>query len=77
MYKNFWLLQQDDLLKQKAKRKYLEYEWPLLHGSINKGGRSRFTNFSKAIKVILQDPAHRINRDSIGWLKHILLGAKK
>ncbi|HET7117475.1 MAG TPA: glycosyltransferase family 2 protein [Hanamia sp.] len=76
MYKNFWLMQKDDLLKQKAKRKYLEYEWPLLNGSINKEGRSRFTNFSKALKVILQDPVHRLNKDSIGWLKHILMGAK-
>jgi len=76
MYKNFWLMQEDISLKQKAKRKYLEYEWPLLNGSINKGERSRLTNFSEAIKVILQDPAHRVNKDSIGWLKHILLGAK-
>jgi glycosyltransferase involved in cell wall biosynthesis len=76
MYKDFWLSQKDNSLKQKAKRKYLEYEWPLLNGSINSGEKSRVANFRNALKAILKDPAYRLNKNSIGWLKHILLGPR-
>lgn len=74
MYKQFWQSQKDGLLKEKAKRKYLEYEWPLLNGSINSAKNSRLANLSNALKAILRDPGYRLNKDSIGWLKHILLG---
>lgn len=76
MYKEFWQTQKESSLKQKAKRKYLEYEWPLLNGSINSGEKSRLANFSNALKAILKDPGYRLNKDSIGWLKHILLGPR-
>ncbi|MEO7046082.1 MAG: hypothetical protein ABI091_12305, partial [Ferruginibacter sp.] len=76
MYKEFWQMQKENPLKEKAKRKYLEYEWPLLNGSINSGEKSRFVNFSSALKAILKDPGYRLNKESIGWLKHILLGPR-
>ena len=76
MYKDFWKLQKENPLKDKAKRKYLEYEWPLLNGSINSGEKSRLSNFSNAIKAILKDPGYRLNKDSLGWLKHILMGPR-
>lgn len=76
MYKEFWESQKPGPLKQKAERKYLEYEWPLLNGSINSEERSRIANFSNALKAILKDPSYRLNKNSIGWLKHILLGSK-
>lgn len=76
MYKDFWTLQKESTLKCKAKRKYLEYEWPLLNGSINMAEKSRLSNFSSALKAIFKDPGYRLNKDSIGWLKHILLGPR-
>jgi len=76
MYKGFWQSQNEPLLKKKARRKFLEYEWPLLNGSINSEKKSRLANFSQAVKAILQDPGYRLNKNSIGWLKHILLGPK-
>jgi glycosyltransferase involved in cell wall biosynthesis len=76
MYKQFYFSQKNSSLEGKAKRKYLEYEWPLLNRSINKGDRSRFINFSIALKEIFRDPQERLNRNSLGWLKHILFGPK-
>ena len=76
MYKDFWQSQKNSSLEAQAKRKYLEYEWPLLNGSINSGEKSRLSNFSNALKAILKDPGYRFNKDSIGWLKHILLGRR-
>lgn len=76
MYKDFWQSQKGSSLEQTAKRKFLDYEWPLLNMTINKGERSRLFNFSKAVKAILRDPDYRLNKKSLGWLKHILLGPK-
>jgi hypothetical protein len=76
MYKEFWYSQKNSTLGKKAKRKYLEYEWPVLNRSINKGERSRLVNFTIGLKEILRDPRVRLNRNSIGWLKHILFGQK-
>jgi len=76
MYKEFWYSQKNSTLEKKAKRKYLEYEWPVLNRSINKGERSRLSNFFIALKEIFRDPRVRLNRGSIGWLKHILFGQK-
>lgn len=76
MYQEFWRSQNEPLLKKRARRKFLEYEWPLLNGSINSAKNSRLANFTQAVKAILQDPGYRLNKDSIGWLKHILLGAR-
>jgi hypothetical protein len=77
MYKEFWYSQKNSTLGKKAKRKYLEYEWPVLNRSINNRERSRLINFSIALKEIFRDPGVRLNRGSIGWLKHILFGQKK
>lgn len=76
MYKGFWRSQKKTSLEKKAKRKYLDYEWPLLNGSINVADRYRLLNFSIAVKEILRDPHYRLNKNSLGWLKHILLGPK-
>ena len=76
MYKDFWQSQKGLPLEQEAKRKFLDYEWPLLNNTINVGERSRFTNFNIALKTIFQDPKYRLNKKSLGWLKHILLGPK-
>jgi hypothetical protein len=76
MYREFWQSQKSGALAEKAKRKYLEYEWPLLNGSINSEGQSRFKNFSNAVKAILKDPKYRLNKNSMGWLKHILWGSR-
>jgi glycosyltransferase involved in cell wall biosynthesis len=76
MYKEFWQSQKHGPLKQKAERKYLEYEWPLLNGSVNSAEKSRMTNLGNAIKAILKDPRYRLNKNSIGWVKHILLGKR-
>jgi hypothetical protein len=76
MYKGFWHSQKKKSLAKKSKRKYLDYEWPLLNRSINIADRYRLINFSIAIKEILRDPHYRLNKNSLGWLKHILLGPK-
>ena len=76
MYKDFWHSQKGLPLEQEAKRKFLDYEWPLLNTTINIGERSRLVNFSIAMKTILHDPGYRLNKKSLGWLKHILLGPK-
>lgn len=76
MYKQFYRSQKNTQLEKKAKRKYLDYEWPLLNRSINAGDKRRLINFRLAVKEILRDPQYRLNRESLGWLKHILLGPK-
>ncbi|CAN5337749.1 glycosyltransferase family 2 protein [soil metagenome] len=76
MYKDFWQSQKNTSLEKQAKRKYLEYEWPLLNRSINTYQKSRLTNFKNAVAAIMKDPGHRLNKDSMGWLKHILIGER-
>lgn len=77
MYRGFWKSLERGDLKKKAKRKFKDYEWPLLNGSINKGERARLKNLSLAVKAIMDDPAKRLNKKSMGWLKHILFGSSK
>lgn len=76
MYKEFWYSQKNTALEKKAKRKYLDYEWPLLNRSVNVGDRRRLVNFVIAVKEIIRDPQYRLNKGSLGWLKHILFGPK-
>ncbi|HEY5370598.1 MAG TPA: glycosyltransferase family 2 protein [Hanamia sp.] len=76
MFKAFWNSQSGTPLENLAKRRSMDYEWPLLNGSINRGDRGRLKNFLLASKAIMNDPKYRLNKKSIGWLKHILLGEK-
>jgi glycosyltransferase involved in cell wall biosynthesis len=76
MYRSFWLSQKDTQLAKAAKRKFLDYEWPLLNNSINEGNRPRLTNFLEALKAMMDDPQSRVSKKSLGWLKHILFGRR-
>ncbi len=76
MYKMFWKSHKGTPLSNLVKRMSRDYEWPLLVCSVNKADRGRLKNFMIASRAIMQDPQKRLNKKSMGWLKHILMGPK-
>ncbi|RZK12551.1 MAG: glycosyltransferase [Flavobacterium sp.] len=77
MYKEFWQTNAGTPLGEMAKRKSLAYEWPLIQHSLNDGTRGRLSTFIIALKELGKNPVQRINKKSLGWLKHILFGTRR
>ena len=77
MYKEFVITVKGTGLEKFARQKSLHYEWPLIHYSLNNRHEKRLIILFLAVKAILKDPAHRLNRKSVGWLKHIVFGKQK
>jgi glycosyltransferase involved in cell wall biosynthesis len=76
IYKQFAADQKGTTLGELADRKGRKMEWRLLSSSINDISKNRISVFFKAAFVIIKDPAYRLNKRSIGWLKHIILGSR-
>lgn len=74
MYKEVNITNKGTSLGKMAKQKSLGYEWPLIQHTLNDGSKSRISTFIKALKEISKEPDQRLNKSSIGWLKHILFG---
>ncbi len=76
IYKQFAKKQRGTEAGEAADRKGRKMEWELLSSAINDKSKNRVPVFFKAAQAILQDPSYRLNRRSIGWLKHIMLGPR-
>lgn len=76
IYKQFALSNRGTSLGEAALHKSRKMEWELLSATINDKTKNRIPVFFTAAKAIMQDPGYRLNRLSVGWLKHILLGPR-
>lgn len=77
MYKEFWKANRKTSYSLLAKEKYKRQEWPLLQQLVGQQYKNRPGAFFTALWFIIRDPFSRLNKNNLGWLKHILLGKRQ
>lgn len=76
MYMEFWKANKQSVFSTLAKEKHKNFEWPLLQEKSGQEHQARISTFLSAFYLIVRDPINRINKQNLGWLKHILFGKR-